>query len=83
MKTTVNTNMNLMIDQKQAEKIFNCLTETEEQITDGWNMPKTTVRCGKDIRCERIETPYQSGPTYMCYLINIGIDDSGSLKKVS
>jgi hypothetical protein len=75
--------MVLTLDQKLAEQVFNGLSHVEEHIVDGWNMPKTTTRYGKDVRCERIEMPYQMEPTYVCYLLNFGIDDAGAVKKVS
>lgn len=76
-------NIDLMLDQNQAEKIFDGLKDVQEQITDGWDMPKITVRFGKDIRCERTELPYKTGATYKCYLLNLGIDDHGALRKIA
>jgi len=76
-------NVDLMLDQKQAEKIFEGLVDAPEQITDGWDMPKITIRFGKDIRCEKIEMPYKSGATFKCYLLNLGIDDHGAVLKIA
>lgn len=76
-------NVDLMLDQKQAEKIFEGLVDAPEQITDGWDMPKITIRFGKDIRCEKIEMPYKTGATFKCFLLNLGIDDHGALLKIA
>ncbi len=78
-----NLNINLMIDHKQAEEIFNALSDENEVITQGWDSPKKTVRFGKDVRCERIEIPFHAGAVYMCYLLNIGIDNSGAIQKIA
>lgn len=73
----------LTFERDQAEQLFNNMKNAEEHITDGWNMPKVTVRYGKDIRCERVELPFQSQATYVCTLINFAMDDDGAFKKVS
>lgn len=78
-----NLNINLMIDHKQAEEIFNSLSEENEVVTQGWDSPKKTVRFGKDVRCERIEMPFHSGAVYLCQLLNFGIDNSGAIKKIA
>ncbi len=77
------TNRNLKLDHNQAEDIFNNLSDANEEITQAWDMPKITIRRGKDVRCERIELPYQVAPVYVCYLVNIGIDDNGEIKKIA
>ena len=73
--------MNLKIDNNQAEKIFHNLSDKNEQITNAWE--KITTRFGKDVRCERIEHPLQGNCIYVCYLLNVNIDDNGELKKAA